>query len=204
MNIIECMNDLPEGITFPNGMAAVDCEMMGLEFHRDRLCLVQVGDGEGNAWLVKFDGTTWDAPNLKALLEDSRILKLFHYGRKDFCFLKHYLDINVAPIFDTKIASKLTRTYTERHGLKNLVEEVLGAKVSKEAQSSYWGAAVLTEEQKAYAASDVEHLHALKVELEQRLKDLGRLELAQSCFDFMPQRVALDLAGWEEVDIFAH
>lgn len=204
MNIVECANDLPSGITFNSGMAAIDCEMMGLDYRRDRLCLVQIGDGEGNAWLVKFDGTNWDAPNLKALLEDPRILKLFHYGRKDMVVLKHYLGANVSPIFDTKIASKFTRTYTERHGLKNLVEEVLGEKVSKEAQSSYWGAAELTKDQKEYAASDVEFLHKLKIELEQRLKDLGRLELAQACFDFMPTRVAIDMAGWEDIDIFSH
>lgn len=204
MNIIECMNDLPDDVKFPNGMAAIDCEMMGLNYQRDRLCLVQVGDGEGNAWLVKFDGKTWNAPNLKKLLQDPRVLKLFHYGRKDMVVIKHYLDISVAPVFDTKIASKLTRTYTERHGYKNLVEEVLSVKVSKESQLTYWGAEELTQDQKEYAAADVEHLHPLKIELEKRLKDLDRLELAYQCFDFLPKRVALDLAGWEDHDIFAH
>lgn len=203
MNIVECLNDLPEGLVFED-IVAIDCEMMGLNYQRDRLCLVQVGDSKGNAWLVKFDGKTWDAPRLKALLEDPSKVKIFHYGRKDMVVLQHYLGAKVSPVFDTKIASKLTRTYTERHGYKNLVEEVLGEKVSKESQLTYWGADVLSDEQKEYAAMDVYYLHALKEKLDERLAALGRTQLAADCFSFLPKRVALDLAGWEDVDIFAH
>lgn len=203
MNVVECLNDLPSGIAYENVMA-IDCEMMGLNYQRDRLCLVQVGDSKGNAWLVKFDGKTWNAPRLKALLEDEKITKIFHYGRKDMVVLQHYLGAKVSPVFDTKIASKLVRTYTERHGYKSLVEELLNEKVSKEAQLTYWGAEVLTDEQKEYAALDVYHLHALKAVLEERLEALGRTALAADLFEFLPKRVALDLAGWEDVDIFAH
>ena len=203
-NIVECLNDLPEGITFPNGMAAVDCEMMGLEIRRDRLCLVQVGDGEGNVWLVKFDGQNWDAPNLRALLEDRRTLKLFHYGRKDLVVLKHYLGVMTAPVYDTKIASKFARTYTDRHGLKGIVREYLGIELDKSITSTNWGAPELSEGQKKYAAEDVIYLHQLKEYLDAQLKQENRLHLAQMCFDFLPARVEIDLAGWEDIDIFSH
>lgn len=204
VNITESLNDLPEGVTFANDMVAVDTETMGLNIKRDRLCVVQLGDGEGNVWLVKFDGTDYSAPNLKAVLGNPRLLKIFHFARFDVAVLQEYLGVTAAPLFCTKIASKLTRTYTERHGLKALVDELLGINMNKEQQSSYWGAPVLSEAQKSYAASDVIHLHQLKDALEQRLKDVDRLELAQNCFDFLPTRAALDIEGWPDHDIFAH
>lgn len=203
-NIIECLGDLPEDATFPNGMAAVDCEMMGLNIHRDRLCLVQVSDGEGNVWLVKFDGVNWEAPNLKKLLTDSRTLKIFHYGRKDLVVLHHYLGVMTTPVYDTKIASKFARTYTDRHGLKGIVREYLGIELDKSITSTNWGAPELSEAQKKYAAEDVVHLHELKTFLDDQLKQENRLHLAQMCFDFLPTRVEIDLAGWEEIDVFSH
>ena len=204
MNITECLNDLPSGIIFPNGMVAVDCEMMGLNVHRDRLCLVQVGDGEGNVWLVQFDGVTWNAPNLCAMLTDSRLLKLFHYGRKDLVTLYHYLGIMTSPVYDTKIASKFARTYTEGHGLRSCVKECLGVDLDKSITSTNWGAAELSDTQKKYATEDVLYLHQLKEHLDAQLKQENRLHLAQMCFDFLPSRVAIDLAGWEDIDMFAH
>lgn len=203
-NIIECNGDLPAGVTFPNGMAAVDCEMMGLNVQRDRLCLVQVGDGEGNVWLIKFDGQNWDAPNLKSLLADSRILKLFHYGRKDLVVMNHYLGVMTAPVYDTKIASKFARTYTDRHGLKGVIREYLGVELDKSITSTNWGAPELSDAQKKYAAEDVIYLHALKEYLDAQLKQENRLHLAQMCFDFLPTRAEIDAAGWEDIDIFSH
>jgi len=203
--MIECMGDLPDGVTFPNGMAAIDCEMMGLSLTRDRLCMCQVGDGEGKVWLVRFDGENWEAPNLKALLTNPDILKILHFGRYDIACMKKHLGIMTAPIYDTKIASKFCRTYTERHGLKALVEEVLpGVKLDKEQGTTYWGADELTDAQKIYAANDVLHLHALKEELDKRLEKLGRMHMAQACFDFLQMRAEIDLAGWDNADIFAH
>ena len=203
-NIKLCMNDLPADVTFPNGMAAVDCEMMGLNVYRDRLCMTQVANGEGDVWLVKFDGSDWSAPNLKKLLTDKRILKIFHYGRKDVVTMKHYLDVMTAPLYDTKIASRFTRTYTEKHGLNALCVELLGVQLDKSVTSTNWGADELSEAQLQYAADDVVHLHALKVKLDAMLKQVDRVHLAQQCFDFLETRVEIDLAGWEDQDIFAH
>lgn len=203
MKFIESLNDLPADAHFPDGVA-IDTETLGLNIHRDRLCLAQLSDGNGNIWLVKFDGTDYSAPNLKALLEDSNIPKLFHFARFDVAVFKHYLNADVTPVFCTKIASKLTRTYTEKHGLKNLVAEVLGVELDKEQQQSDWSAEVLTEQQKQYAANDVLYLHELRDKLSHKLAERGRTEMAQACFNFLPHRIALDLAGWDEQDIFSH
>lgn len=202
--VIECINDLPAEATFPNGMVAVDCEMMGLDIRRDRLCLVQVANGEGDVWLIQFDGQTWHAPRLKAILEDPKVLKLFHYGRKDMSVLKHWIDADVAPVYDTKIASKFARTYTERHGYKALVREYLGIELDKSITSTNWGTAALSDAQKKYAIEDVLYLHQLKEKLDDQLKQENRLHLAQMCFAFLPNRVAIDYAGWEDIDVFAH
>jgi len=196
--------DLPEGV-LGSGAVAVDTETMGLNPLRDRLCLVQISDGSGDEHLVRFGpGSTYDAPVLKAILSDANRLKLFHFARFDIAALQHALGIVAAPVYCTKIASKLVRTYTDRHGLKELVRELLGQEVSKQQQSSDWGATELSEAQRDYAASDVRFLHAMKEVLDARLVREGRAELAQACFDFLPTRAALDLAGWPEVDIFAH
>jgi ribonuclease D len=196
--------DLPEGALGP-GAVAIDTETMGLNPLRDRLCLVQISDGSGDEHLVRFaPGSAYDAPVLKAILTDPARLKLFHFARFDIAALQHALGVVTAPVYCTKIASKLVRTYTDRHGLKELVRELLGQEVSKQQQSSDWGAAVLSDAQRDYAASDVRFLHAMKEVLDMRLAREGRTELAQACFDFLPTRAALDLAGWPEVDIFAH
>ncbi|MBA3942805.1 MAG: ribonuclease D [Sphingopyxis sp.] len=196
--------DLPEGALGP-GPVAVDTETMGLNPLRDRLCLVQISDGSGDEHLVRFGpGSAYDAPVLKAILTDPNRLKLFHFARFDIAALQHALGVVTAPVYCTKIASKLIRTYTDRHGLKELVRELLGQDVSKQQQSSDWGAAELSDAQRDYAASDVRFLHAMKAVLDVRLAREGRTELAQACFDFLPTRAALDLAGWPEVDIFAH
>jgi ribonuclease D len=196
-------NDLPAGLSFPSGIA-IDTETLGLKPHRDRLCVVQLSGGDGTAHLVKFDGKNYDAPRLKALLSDPKILKIFHFARFDIAVLDHYLGVRTSPIYCTKIASKLVRTYTDKHGLKDLVKELLNVDLSKEQQSSDWGAPELTERQLAYAANDVAYLHRLKESLDHMLAREGRTALAQACFDFLPARAALDLAGWDEVDIFAH
>ena len=185
-------------------VVAVDTEAMGLKPHRDRLCLVQLSAGDGNAHLVQFDQSGYDAPRLKALLEDRSIVKIFHYARFDVAVLKAHLGADVGPLFCTKIASKLVRTYTDRHGLKDLVRDMLGVDVSKQQQSSDWGTPVLSDAQKQYAAHDVVYLHELKARLEQMLKREGREALAQACFAFLSVRAALDLGGWAEEDIFAH
>ena len=195
--------DLPETASF-NGAIAVDSETMGLSLVRDSLCLVQVSDGGPEAHLVQLDRATYEAPRLKRLLTDPARLKLFHFARFDLAMFMRDLSIVCAPVYCTKIASKLVRTYTDRHGLKDLTKELLGREVSKEQQSSDWGAPELTDAQLAYAASDVLHLHALKEKLDVMLAREGRTEIAQACFDFLPSRSALDLAGWEEQDIFAH
>ena len=196
--------DIPAGL-FGAGPIAVDTETMGLITPRDRLCLVQLSDGGADEHLVRFaPGSTYAAPNLKALLADPARLKLYHFGRFDIAAIQHYLGVVAAPVYCTKIASRLVRTYTDRHGLKELVRELLGQEISKQQQSSDWGAPVLSDAQKDYAASDVRYLHALKEELDRRLAREGRTPLAQACFDFLPTRAALDLAGWPEVDIFAH
>jgi ribonuclease D len=196
--------DLPDGVLAP-GPVAVDTETMGLITPRDRLCLVQISDGKGDEHLVRFaPGSRYDAPNLKAVLSDPGRLKLYHFARFDLAAIQHYLGMMAGPVFCTKIASKLVRTYTDRHGLKDLVRELLGKEISKQQQSSDWGAAVLSDAQQEYAASDVRHLHAMHEILVQRLAREKRTEIAQACFDFLPARALLDLAGWPDHDIFSH
>lgn len=197
--------DLPPGVLAGSGPIAVDTETMGLVTARDRLCVVQLSDGSGHEHLVRFaPGSAFDAPNLKALLADPARLKLYHFARFDLAAIHFYLGVMAAPVFCTKVASKLTRTYTDRHGLKNLVEELLGENLSKQQQSSDWGGPVLSEAQREYAASDVRYLHRLRDELAPRLEREGRMALAQACFDFLPSRALLDIAGWAEHDIFSH
>lgn len=196
--------DLPAGV-LADGPIAIDTETMGLVTPRDRLCVVQLADGRGDEHLVRFSpGSAYDAPNLKALVADPARLKLFHFARFDIAALQHYLGVLAAPVYCTKTASRLVRTYTDRHGLKELVRELLGQEISKQQQSSDWGGPVLSDAQRDYAASDVRYLHQLKAELDRRLEREGRVGLAQACFDFLPHRALLDLAGWPEVDIFAH
>ena len=198
------IGDLPEGLSL-GPVVAIDTETLGLRPVRDRLCLVQLSSGDGDAHLVKFSsGQGFDAPRLKALMSDPAVTKLFHFARFDVAVMKAYLGVDVAPIYCTKIASKLVRTYTDRHGLKDLVRELLGVDLSKVQQSSDWGAATLTKEQMEYAASDVLHLHKLKAKLDMMLAREGRTAIAQACFDFLPTRGSLDLMGWGEEDIFAH
>lgn len=196
-------HDLPDGLDL-GPVVAIDCETMGLNPHRDRLCVVQMSGGDGHAHLVQIAQGQTDAPNLAAMLENPDVLKLFHFGRFDIAAMHHTFGALAAPVFCTKIASKLVRTYTDRHGLKNLLQELLNVDVSKQQQSSDWGAADLTEAQLDYAASDVLHLHALRDVLVERLEREGRLDMAQACFDFLPMRAKLDLAGWPEIDIFSH
>ena len=196
--------DLPEGV-LAAGAIAVDTETMGLITPRDRLCLVQISDGKGDEHLVRFGpNSSYDAPNLKAVLADPARLKLYHFARFDLAAIQHYLGVTAGPVFCTKIASKLVRTYTDRHGLKDLVRELLGKDISKQKQSSDWGGPELSEPQREYAASDVRFLHAMHIILVERLAREGRTGLAQACFDFLPHRAALDLAGWPEHDIFSH
>ncbi len=196
--------DLPEGVLAP-GPIAIDTETMGLITPRDRLCLVQISDGGGDEHLVRFaKDSNFAAPNLKAVLADPSRLKLYHFARFDLAAIEHYLGVEASPVFCTKIASKMTRTYTDRHGLKNLVQELLGEDISKQQQSSDWGADQINEAQREYAASDVRFLHRLKAVLEVRLEREGRTQMAQACFDFLPTRARLDLAGWAEHDIFSH
>ena len=196
--------DLPEGVLAP-GPVAVDTETMGLITPRDRLCVVQISDGQGDEHLVRFKvGSEYDAPNLCAVLADPERLKLYHFARFDLAAIEYYLGVEAGPVFCTKIASKLTRTYTDRHGLKMLVEELLGESLSKQQQSSDWGAPVLTDAQREYAASDVRYLHRLHAIFVERLEREGRTEIAQACFDFLPTRAKLDMAGWAEHDIFSH
>ena len=197
--------DIPADLFAPGAAIAVDTETMGLVTPRDRLCVVQLSDGGPDEHLVRFAaGSDYAAPNLKALLADPARAKLYHFGRFDIAALQHYLGIVAAPAWDTKIASRLVRTYTDRHGLKELVRELLATDLSKAQQSSDWGSPELSDAQKEYAASDVRYLHRLKDELERRLAREGRSGIAQACFDFLPHRAALDLAGWPEIDIFAH
>ena len=195
--------DLPADVSF-NGAIAVDSETLGLSLVRDPLCLVQLSDGQGEAHLVQLNRGSYDAPNLKRVLSDANVLKLFHFARFDVAMFMRDLSLVTAPVYCTKIASKLVRTYTDRHGLKDLVRELLGVEISKEQQSSDWGASELSEKQLAYAASDVAHLHQLKTILDAMLAREGRTNLAKACFDFLPARAELDLAGWGETDIFAH
>jgi len=196
-------NDLPDELDL-GSIVAIDCETMGLNPHRDRLCLVQLSGGDGNAHLVQISQEQTEAPNLAKLLADADVLKLFHFGRFDIAVMYHRFGVLAAPVWCTKIASKLVRTYTDRHGLKNLLNEMLSVDISKLQQSSDWGAAQITKAQCDYAASDVLYLHKLKERLETMLAREGRMETARACFDFLPHRAALDLAGWPEIDIFSH
>jgi ribonuclease D len=195
--------DLPPDIAF-TGVVAIDTETMGLHPHRDRLCLVQLSAGDGVCHLVQLAPGEYAAPRLRAMLADTAVLKLFHFGRFDIAVLHHYLGVLTGPVYCTKIASKLVRTFTDRHGLKDLCRDLLGIDLSKQQQSSDWGAAELTDEQLRYAASDVLHLHALRAKLDVMLAREGRSALAAACFEFLPTRALLDLAGWPEEDIFAH
>ena len=197
--------DLPTGVAFAEGPIAVDTEAMGLVPSRDRLCLVQLSDGKGDEHLVRFGrGSDFSAPNLKALLADPARLKLYHFARFDLGIMHAYLGVMAAPVYCTRTASRLVRTYTDRHGLKDLVKELINVDLSKQQQTSDWGAADLSEAQRDYAASDVRYLHQLKEKLDERLAREDRTALAQACFDFLPTRAMLDLAGWPEQDIFAH
>jgi ribonuclease D len=195
--------DLPDTLDL-GSIVAIDCETMGLNLYRDRLCLVQLSGGDGIAHMVQIAAGQDSAPNLCKLLANEKILKVFHFGRFDIAALLKTFGILTGPVYCTKIASKLIRTYTDRHGLKNLLQELLHTDISKQQQSSDWGSETLTDAQLEYAASDVLYLHSLKNELDLRLKREGRLDLAKSCFDFLPTRAMLDLAGWPETDIFAH
>jgi ribonuclease D len=196
-------NDLPDGLDL-GPVVAIDCETMGLNPHRDRLCVVQLSDGDGNAHLVQVAQGQTSAPNLERLLRNPDVLKLFHFGRFDIAAMYNAFGALAEPVYCTKIASKLIRTYTDRHGLKYLLQELLSVDISKQQQTSDWGAEALTEAQLEYAASDVLYLHRLRKELDKRLAREGRTDMAQACFEFLPMRARLDLAGWPEIDIFAH
>lgn len=196
-------NDLPDGLDL-GPMVAIDCETMGLQPHRDRLCVVQLSSGDGTAHLIQIEKGQTEAPNLCALLEDPNVLKLFHFGRFDIAAMLNAFGSVAAPVYCTKIASRLIRTYTDRHGLAKLLQELLSVDISKQQQSSDWGAADLTEAQIEYAASDVLYLHQLRDALNKMLEREGRMEIAQACFDFLPMRSKLDLMGWPDTDIFAH
>ena len=195
--------DLPDGLDL-GSVVAVDSETLGLRFRRDPLCVVQLSAGDGDAHVVRLNRPTYDCPNLKRLLADPAVLKIFHFGRFDIGMFDLHLGVETRPVYCTKIASKLARTYTDRHGLKDVVRECAGVELSKAQQSSDWGAAELTPAQLEYAASDVLYLHAVKARLDEMLAREGRTELARACFDFLPVRARLDLAGWDEIDIFAH
>ena len=197
------LNDLPDGLDL-GPVVAIDCETMGLNPHRDRLCLIQMSGGDGNVHLVQVARGQTAAPNLCAMLKNPNVLKLFHFGRFDIAALYHAFGALTAPVYCTKIASKLVRTFTDRHGLKYLLGDLIGVDISKFQQMSDWGAETLTAAQLEYAASDVLYLHRLKTELDRMLAREGRTEIAQSCFDFLPARAQLDLIGWPELDIFAH
>jgi ribonuclease D len=203
MTIALHKGDLPATYT-PGTSIAIDTETLGLNLNRDRLCLVQISRGDGSADLVQIAPHQTSAPHLQKILADAAVTKLFHFGRFDIAMLERAFGTPVVTVYCTKIASKLTRTYTDRHGLKDLVRELLGVDLSKQQQSSDWGAETLSEAQMAYAASDVLHLHALRTRLDDMLKREGRLEIAQACFTFLPQRARLDILGWAEQDIFAH
>ncbi len=196
-------NDLPDGLDL-GPLVAIDTETLGLNPHRDRLCLAQLSSGDNTCHAVQFDAGNYAAPNLKRLLGDRNVTKLFHFARFDVAVLRQYLGVLTGPVYCTKIASKLVRTYTDKHGLKDLVKELLGVDLSKEQQSSDWGAAELSEKQLAYAANDVAYLHRLKDALDSMLAREGRTEIANACFAFLPARAELDLMGWENTDIFAH
>ncbi|WP_116132927.1 ribonuclease D [Tropicimonas sp. IMCC34043] len=196
-------SDLPDDLDL-GSVVAIDCETMGLNLHRDRLCLIQLSGGDGNAHLVQVAQGQTSAPNLERLLTDPAVLKLFHFGRFDIAVMFHAFGALAAPVYCTKIASKLVRTFTDRHGLKNLCQELLGIDLSKQQQSSDWGAPLLTAAQQEYAASDVLHLHRLRAILDEMLEREGRIGIARACFEFLPTRAQLDLAGWPEIDVFSH
>ncbi len=195
--------DLPSSVSF-KGSVAIDTETLGLNPHRDPLCLVQLSGGDGNAHIVQLDRSTYNAPNLKTLLADTKTIKIFHFARFDIAVVKKYLGVECTPVYCTRTASKLVRTYTDRHGLKHCCKELLGVDMNKQQQSSDWGADTLSEDQLEYAANDVYHLHALKEKFDIMLAREGRTELAQRCFDFLPLRADLDLEGWPNIDIFEH
>ena len=197
--------DLPDDVSFADGPVAVDTEAMGLFPGRDRLCLVQLSDGQGDEHLVRFAAESdYSAPRLKALLADPERLKLYHFARFDVAVMSKYLGIIAAPLYCTRTASRLVRTYTDRHGLKDLIKELLGHEISKQQQTSDWGAVEINDAQREYAATDVRYLHALKEKLDERLERENRTALAQGCFEFLPYRALLDIAGWADQDIFAH
>lgn len=203
MSITVHKNDLPDNLEI-KGSVAVDTETMGLNPKRDRLCLVQLSTGDGTAHIVQFDGTDYSAPNLKKLLTDPEVVKIFHFARFDVAVMKEYIGVDCAPVYCTKIASRLCRTYTERHGLKDICRELIGVSLDKQQQSSNWGAEKLSQEQLAYAASDVLYLHKLKEKLDAMLDANGRDGMAQACFQFLTVRAELDLSGWNDFDIFQH
>ena len=203
MSITLHFDDLPDDLDLGT-MVAVDSETMGLKLRRDRLCVIQLSSGDGSAHLVQFRSGSYAAPNLKRLLRDEQVTKIFHYARFDLAAIRLYLEVDCAPVYCTKIASKLARTFTDRHGLKDLCSDLLGVGLSKQQQSSDWGAEELTQEQLRYAASDVLYLHALRERLDAMLHREGRTALSRACFAFLPHRVSLDLLGWEEADVFAH
>ncbi len=203
MDIQLHQNDLPDGLDLGD-LVAVDSETMGLNVTRDRLCLVQLSAGDEVCHLVQFREPRYDAPNLRALVSDPSVTKIFHFARFDLAALRHHLGVDCAPVYCTKIASRLARTFTDRHSLRDLCRELLGVDLSKQQQSSDWGAPDLSEEQRRYAASDVLYLHQLKTVLDEMLEREDRMKLARACFEFLPARAALDLAGWQDVDIFAH
>ena len=203
MTIHQHDGDLPDGLDL-GPEVAIDSETMGLRLGRDPLCVVQLSSGNGDSHIVRFRRPAYDAPNIKRLLTDPAVLKIFHFGRFDIAMFALHLGVTTAPVYCTKIASKLARTYTDRHGLKDVVRELMGVDMSKAQQSSDWGAERLTPEQLAYAASDVAYLHGLRTRLDAMLEREGRMELARACFEFLPWRAKLDVAGWEDVDIFAH
>ena len=204
VTIFQHQGDLPADALAGALAVAIDSETMGLRLGRDPLCVVQLSDGRGDAHLVRLDRATYDAPNLKRLLADPAVTKLFHFGRFDIAMFWLHLGVLTTPVYCTKIASKLARTYTDRHGLKDVTKELIGIDLSKAQQSSDWGAARLSDDQVAYAASDVMHLHALRTRLDEMLVREKRDGLARACFEFLPHRAQLDVAGWEDVDIFAH
>jgi ribonuclease D len=203
MTVFHHRGDLPAGLSFPNGVA-VDTETLGLSLVRDALCVVQLSAGDGNAHVVQLERPAYDCPNLKALLSDPGVEKILHFARFDVAMVRRHLGVELTPLFCTKIASKLARTYTDRHGLKDVTREIIGVELSKQQQSSDWGAETLSQAQLDYAASDVLHLHALRDRLTAMLAREGRLELARACFAFLRTRAELDLSGWADADIFAH
>lgn len=203
MSITLHKGDIPKGLKFGSSVA-IDTETMGLNPARDRLCLIQLSSGDGTAHLVQFAPNGYDAPNLKAMLKDQSIEKLFHFARFDIASIKAYLGVECTPVYCTKIASRLSRTFTDRHSLKDLCKDLVGIEISKQQQTSDWGADKLSDEQLAYAASDVLHLHKIKEKLNDMLQRENRMHLAKASFDFLPYRAALDLEGWADVDIFAH